>query len=58
VNGVIEGGGVARYENGLVYEGEFRNAKNHGTGTMTYQDGYQYTGQWQDGLRDGQGVAT
>ena len=55
---VIEGEGKATYANGMVYEGGFRNARNHGQGRMTYPDGYVYTGAWADGQRHGEGQAT
>jgi len=44
--------------NGLRYEGEFRNNRNHGQGKMTYADGYTYEGSWADGQRNGFGTAT
>ncbi len=55
---MIEGQGVAKYANGLVYEGGFKRGRNEGQGRMTYPDGYVYNGAWRDGQRHGQGQAT
>ena len=42
---------------GLVYEGSFKNAQNHGYGIMTFSDSYRYEGNWKDGKRHGAGQA-
>jgi len=35
-----------QYEEGGVYEGTFKDGKQHGTGTYRLPNGYEYTGQW------------
>ena len=55
LNGVIEGNGIAKYANGLIYEGAFSHDKNNGFGTMTYSDGYVYKGNWKNGIQEGDG---
>ena len=40
---------VKQYDSGGVYEGEFKDGKQHGRGTFTLPDGYEYTGDWVDG---------
>jgi hypothetical protein len=48
---------IQQYDNGGIYEGEFRNGVQHGTGTYRLPNGYEYTGEWVDGEIRGQGVA-
>lgn len=40
-----------QYDDGGIYEGEFRNGVQHGQGTYTLPNGYEYTGAWVDGDR-------
>ncbi len=49
---------IQQYDNGGIYEGEFRNGVQHGQGTYRLPNGYQYTGEWVDGEIRGQGRAT
>lgn len=46
-----------QYDNGSVYEGTFRNGRQHGKGTYRLPNGYEYSGDWVDGEIRGQGRA-
>jgi len=46
-----------QYEEGGVYEGTFKDGKQHGTGTYRLPNGYEYTGEWVEGEISGQGMA-
>ena len=54
---VIAGAGTAgaqavvtkQYDDGGVYEGTFRNGKQHGRGTYRLPSGYEYSGDWVEG---------
>ena len=48
---------IQQYDNGGIYEGEFRNGVQHGQGTYRLPNGYEYTGTWVDGEIRGQGRA-
>lgn len=48
--------GKLDFSSGNSYEGEFRNAKPHGSGTYSYRDGTRFTGQFVDGVRMGRGT--
>lgn len=43
------------YENGDVYEGNFKNGDHNGEGKMTYANGDVYIGWWEYNVRNGQG---
>ena len=47
-----------QYDDGGVYEGTFKDGKQHGTGTYRLPNGYVYEGEWVDGQRQGKGLAT
>ena len=47
-----------QYDDGGVYEGTFRNGRQHGQGSYTLPSGYRYEGDWVDGQIVGQGRAT
>ena len=47
--------GTRSWQDGSVYEGEFRFGEPHGTGTYTWNDGSHYTGHFLDGYRHGKG---
>ena len=40
---------VKQYDDGGVYEGAFKDGKQHGAGTYTLPNGYEYSGEWVDG---------
>ena len=46
-----------QYEDGGMYEGEFRDGLQHGVGTYRLPNGFEYTGDWVAGEISGQGVA-
>lgn len=48
--------GLAEFDNGTSYEGEFVNGKPHGKGAATYSKGGKYYGEFKNGLRDGDGI--
>jgi hypothetical protein len=41
------------YVNGDVYEGEWKDGKQHGKGKMTWVIGRVYEGEWKDGKMAG-----
>ena len=45
-------------DNGLTYEGEWRNNQMHGQGTATLPNGDKYVGNFKDGKYHGQGTYT
>ena len=45
------------WENGISYDGMWRNGCYHGEGAKVYTDGGGYSGEWQEGLRHGKGTA-
>ena len=47
-----------RYNNGDIYEGDWKNNWRNGKGKMTYEDGEIYEGAWKDDLMDGKGKMT
>ena len=47
-----------QYDDGGVYEGTFRNGRQHGRGSYALPSGYRYEGDWVDGEILGQGKAT
>jgi len=54
--GKPNGRGVMRFNDGSVYEGEWKNSVMGGVGTCTYADGLtQYKGEWKNGKPDGGG---
>ena len=46
-----------QYDDGSVYEGTFKNGRQHGTGTYKLPSGFEYSGEWVDGEITGQGTA-
>jgi hypothetical protein len=49
--------GVASYEweNGDLYDGEWKDDACHGWGKKTWKNGNVYEGEWQDGAQHGEG---
>jgi len=55
-NGVPNGWGKAYFNNGSMYDGEWKDGKMHGKAKELYTDGtLQYEGYYKDGYRDGRG---
>lgn len=46
---------VKRYDTGGIYEGEFKDGKQHGRGKFTLPGGYEYEGEWVEGRIEGKG---
>ena len=46
-----------QYDDGSVYEGTFKDGRQHGTGTYKLPSGFEYTGEWVDGEITGTGTA-
>jgi hypothetical protein len=55
-NFIADGVGFAKYENGLVYRGEFKKNSPNGSGKLLNNaEKVLYDGQWKEGLRHGAG---
>ena len=50
--------GVAMYDKGAKYVGEWKDGKRHGQGTATFANGDSYVGEWKDDKYHGQGTYT
>jgi hypothetical protein len=53
---VRTGHGVAIWDNGGPYHGEWRDGKKAGQGIQVDTDGSRYDGEWRDGLPNGLGM--
>ena len=53
---MYHGYGVMRFENGYVYEGNWKEGKRNGIGKATFTDGMIYEGDYLDGQRHGIGT--
>ena len=56
VDGLREGPGIERFEDGTIYVGEFFADKKHGKGVQIFADGSSYEGDFADGVREGKGT--
>jgi len=56
VNGKQEGKGIYRFDQGEVYEGDFKNNLRDGWGLFDYGNGSRYEGQWKEGKKHGKGT--
>ena len=52
----MEGIGVYRWQDGRVYEGEYKDDKKHGFGIYTWADKRCYRGWWYKGKQHGLGT--
>ena len=43
-------------QNGITYDGEWKEGMRHGYGVKTYISGNKYSGYWHNGLKHGDGV--
>ncbi len=50
------GYGVAVYDSGSTYEGEWKNNMRHGEGAFSWKDGESYTGTYKNDMREGYGI--
>ena len=44
------------YDNGDMYEGQWRDSQYHGHGTYTWADGSRFIGQWENSIEHGFGT--
>jgi hypothetical protein len=51
----VNGKGIYKYSNGVVYEGDFVNNLKNGIGVMVWQSGDKYIGEWKAGYITGKG---
>jgi hypothetical protein len=51
LNGLMNGTGIFKWRNGLVYEGELSNNSITGKGKFIWPDGSHYEGMAHDGQR-------
>ncbi|XP_069762241.1 radial spoke head 10 homolog B isoform X3 [Narcine bancroftii] len=58
VQGLYEGLGIAHFQGGHIYEGDFSVNTPSGHGTYIWTDGSTYVGDVKNGIRHGQGVFT
>lgn len=54
VNSLLEGVGVTRQSDGVVYEGEFKGGKRNGKGKLVLQNQEVYEGEFKNDVPDGQ----
>ncbi|VVC40636.1 MORN motif [Cinara cedri] len=55
-DGKKSGCGIKRWNDGAVYEGQWRDNQFNGQGFFTEANGNNYDGQWRAGLKHGEGV--
>mmetsp|Transcript_19436 Transcript_19436/g.36231 ORF Transcript_19436/g.36231 Transcript_19436/m.36231 type:complete len:503 (-) Transcript_19436:15-1523(-) len=55
-DGLMDGEGVYRFEDGKTYSGLWKQNKPHGIGTAVYPIGSTYSGEWKNGKFHGEGV--
>ena len=51
----MEGVGIYMWNDGRIYEGEYKDDKKHGYGVYKWADGRKYTGYWSRGKQHGLG---
>ncbi len=45
--------GVTMTNNGVYYEGQFKEGQRHGVGIITWANGERYIGEFKNGKREG-----
>jgi len=55
---VKDGRGTFTWSNGAMYEGEWKNDKEHGRGKKVWIDGATFEGEWEEGKFSGTGTHT
>ena len=58
VDGVQDGHGTYKFENGDVYSGDWKAGKPDGKGAFTWNSGIKYVGAFSNGAQHGRGVLT
>ena len=53
INGKMHGLGKYKYNNGLIYEGNYSNGTKNGHGKLIYPDGKIFEGEFVDGYPQG-----
>ena len=48
--------GPVELDNGITYEGEWKNGMREGNGTQTWADGSKYVGEWTNNKANGKGI--
>ncbi|MCS6808037.1 MAG: hypothetical protein RML40_05205 [Bacteroidota bacterium] len=56
VDSMASGYGIGVWENGSIYEGEWKNNKRHGKGIHQWKDGVRYEGEFVEDYRTGIGT--
>ena len=56
--GKMDGLGKLTYNDGTIYEGEYKNGIKKGKGKLIYSGGKIYEGYFDNGLHDGEGFYT
>jgi len=56
--GKAHGQGTYIWDEGDIYDGEWKNSKMHGQGTKTWPNGDQYVGEFKNSVYNGQGTMT
>ena len=46
------------YDDGSVYDGDFKDGQMHGIGKMTFPNGITYEGEWSNGKENGKGTVS
>ena len=54
--GKRDGFGVQKWQDGAIYDGNWKNDVKNGYGTLNYANGDVYTGDWKDDMADGYGT--
>ena len=53
--GLQQGYGEYKYNDGTSYAGQFKEGERHGKGKIVWQDGSFYEGAWAEGVQHGAG---
>ena len=56
IDGKREGRGIIRWDNGDIYNGDWKNDKKEGKGIYCYNNGQRYEGDWIEDKKEGRGI--
>ena len=56
IDGKREGRGIIKWDNGDLYNGEWKNDKKEGKGIYCYNNGQRYEGDWYEDKKEGRGI--